>query len=213
MEPSRKRKHEDVSSDEDNSEGNGKRVIGPSLPSPAAGRDSKSPDNESSDTDTDSDDDIGPMLPPLYGEMPAAVAENESVERTHDESSSLPTEPRDNNDNNEAQRDQWMLELPDAAGSATRIDPTKLRNRKFQSGKSTKDPSLGSKGADASWTESPGEKMRRLQDRVLGIASSSGSAGSNPYGAKWERQKRARNERMKEQAVCPHADGQSASLI
>lgn len=48
------------------------------------------------------------------------------------------------------------------------MDPTKLKNRKFQSGKGAKAPSSGSSGIGDTWTETPEQKRQRLEDEVLG---------------------------------------------
>jgi hypothetical protein len=54
--------------------------------------------------------------------------------------------------------DEWM----------SKIDPTKLKNRKFTSSSS------GSAGAVSTiWTETPEEKRKRLENQVMGVSSSS----------------------------------------
>ena len=47
------------------------------------------------------------------------------------------------------------------------MDPTKLKNRKFQSGKGPPTSSSGGK-IGAVWTETPEQKRQRLEDEVLG---------------------------------------------
>jgi hypothetical protein len=60
-----------------------------------------------------------------------------------------------------------MLAPPSDSDWSSRVDPTKLKNRKFASGKGAKAP--GEKtGVSAIWTETPEEKRRRLEDEVLG---------------------------------------------
>jgi hypothetical protein len=116
-----------------------RRVIGPSLPA------------STSDSDSDSDDDFGPRLPPPSGATPMPVPEAPKVVEAK-----------------ESQRDQWMLQPPAQSDWATKIDPTQLRNRKFNSGKSATAP----KKMDASWVETPEERMKRLQDAVMGVSAS-----------------------------------------
>ncbi|KAJ6004072.1 hypothetical protein N7499_000136 [Penicillium canescens] len=116
-----------------------RRVIGPSLPT------------STSDSDSDSDDDFGPTLPPPSGATPIPVPEAPKVVEAK-----------------ESQRDQWMLQPPAQSDWATKIDPTQLRNRKFNSGKSATAP----KKMDASWVETPEERMKRLQDAVMGVGAS-----------------------------------------
>ena len=72
-------------------------------------------------------------------------------------------------------RAEWMLIPPSDSDWGSRVDPTKLKNRRFASGKGAKGP--GEKGGISTiWTETPEEKRRRLEDEVLGrkeVASSS----------------------------------------
>ena len=61
-----------------------------------------------------------------------------------------------------------MLVPPKQEDWTQRVDPTKIKNRKFQTGKGSKAPSA--KGGDnALWTESPHEKIKRLNDEVMGV--------------------------------------------
>ncbi|OAA81630.1 hypothetical protein LEL_01175 [Akanthomyces lecanii RCEF 1005] len=127
-------------------------------PQPAAAAAQPEPDS-----DSDSDDDYGPALPsesstrrgPIGPAMPPAQDPSAPV------------------------RDEWMLAPPVSSGYSER-DPTKLKARKFAS-----KPSSASAGGDSSssglaaiWTETPEEKLKRLQDAVLGRSDGSGrSAG------------------------------------
>lgn len=73
------------------------------------------------------------------------------------------------------QRDEWMMVPPKQDDLAARMDPTKLRARKFNSGKGARAPN--SSGADnAIWTETPEQKKKRLENEVLGISAPSGAA-------------------------------------
>ncbi|EPS29558.1 hypothetical protein PDE_04508 [Penicillium oxalicum 114-2] len=140
-----------------------KRVIGPAMPPPQASdpRDEKVGEPASpsgSDSDSDSDDDFGPGLPPsLGGAQPVPAAP-------------VPTSSHGTDvQKKENQRDEWMLQPPSSSDWASKIDPTQLRNRKFQTGKSARAP--GSKQVDAAWVETPEERMRRLQDQVMGVGA------------------------------------------
>ncbi|PLB48995.1 hypothetical protein P170DRAFT_436667 [Aspergillus steynii IBT 23096] len=150
------------------------RVIGPSLPPPSASQDRSN--SEGSDSDSDSDDDFGPSMPPPEGSVPAAPAT--ATEPSNSGPSASAQDP-DTAGTTASRRDDWMLQPPDDSSWATRVDPTKLRNRKFQSGKPGSSRPAKSGGVDASWTETPEQKMRRLQDEVLGVstAQSGGSGG------------------------------------
>ena len=58
-----------------------------------------------------------------------------------------------------------MLVPPSDSDWGSRLDPTKLKNRKFASGKSEKAPTGG---ISAIWTETPEQKRQRLEDEVMG---------------------------------------------
>ncbi|KAJ5298002.1 hypothetical protein PENANT_c039G02827 [Penicillium antarcticum] len=133
--------------DEDHSTSK-RRVIGPALPTASE-----------SDSDRDSDDDFGPSLPPPSGATPMPAPEAPKVVESK-----------------ESQRDQWMLQPPAQSDWATKIDPTQLRNRKFNSGKSATAP----KKMDASWVETPEERMKRLQDAVMGVGTSEQTGKQTP---------------------------------
>jgi len=68
-----------------------------------------------------------------------------------------------------------MMVPPKQDDLVARMDPTKLRARKFNSGKGARAPNSG--GADnAIWTETPEQKRKRLENEVLGISAPSGAA-------------------------------------
>lgn len=147
-----------------------RKVIGPSLPPPQADTANSEPSNEEEeddDDDDDDDDDFGPSLPPsgpLKDHVQQEVAAPDipkSVER-------------------ESQRDQWMLQPPSQSDWSSKIDPTQLRNRKFNTGKSATAP----KNMDSSWIETPEERMRRLQDAVMGVAASTNQPGDHKGASK-----------------------------
>lgn len=161
-----------------------KKVIGPSLPPPAAtdpsisdsGGDSddnfgptRPPPNPSSDGDSgsDSDDDFGPGLPPS-GPLAGSNEAGPDASSMNRASSVTETEA-------ENQRDQWMLHPPTQSDWASKIDPTQLRNRRFNTGKSA----TASKKMDSSWVESPEERMKRLQDAVMGVGASTAQSGEH----------------------------------
>lgn len=98
------------------------------------------PDPESSD----SEDDYGPALPNSSNAAKRSIGPQLP-----------PTEAA-------PQRDEWMLAPPTSSSYAER-DPTRMKNRKFAS-KSSSGPSTLS----SIWTETPEEKLKRLQDSVLG---------------------------------------------
>lgn len=84
--------------------------------------------------------------------------------------------------NEKAQRDSWMLVPPKESDWTARVDPTKIRARKFQSGKSAK----SSPGGDTTlWTETAAEKQKRVNEEVMGLrklateASTKGKVDAN----------------------------------
>lgn len=198
IETKKRKLNDTLSGDHDNSAqktkstctsmGNGrKRTIGPSLPPSndaeitGNGDDSDSDDdigptndpgiaavthdNDDPDSDDDSgSDDIGPVLPTAGGER------SQPDSSTEDNSFKMPS---GNNrvDTGKSQRDEWMLHPPDKSDWTSKVDPTKLRNRKFQTGKSARAPSAAG-GADMSWVENSEQKLGRKKDEVLGISTS-----------------------------------------
>ncbi len=66
-------------------------------------------------------------------------------------------------------RDDWMLVPPKQDDWTSRVDPTKLRNRKFNTGKGSKAPPPKGNGESTVWTETPEQKRQRLEDEVMGV--------------------------------------------
>ncbi|KAK1731789.1 hypothetical protein CaCOL14_008978 [Colletotrichum acutatum] len=136
-----------------------KPSIGPSLPpKQAIGPAMPPPDHRPSaaDSDSDSDDDYGPALPSSTTSVQRAQAAAAAAAATASQGPAAP------------QRDDWMLAPPTQSGYQER-DPTKLKNRKFASGKSSAAAAGGGGGGISSiWTETPEQKRKRLEDAVLG---------------------------------------------
>lgn len=184
MEPAGKRKLDAEAADEEPLK---KRVIGPSLPppQPSDSHDSNDKDSPSgSDSDSDSDDDFGPGLPPSLGGA-------QPTQQTSVQSTSQISETQ----KKETQRDEWMLLPPSQSDWASKIDPTQLRNRKFQTGKSARAP--GSKQVDAKWVETPEERMRRLQDEMMGVGAAPNRAEQRTSNTKDTTRNKAMEEQIK----------------
>lgn len=118
--------------------------------------------DQDEDEDDEADDDYGPSLPHLGGEVTA----NSNMDKIYDESHIQPGKPDAHNNN--SQRDAWMLRPPKPSDLSSRLDPTKLKNRKFQGGQSL---SYSGEEVDVTWTETPQQKLKRLQDEAMGVSS------------------------------------------
>ena len=139
-----------------------KRIFGPAPP-PA-------PLSEHPHTDldlepkSDSDSDWGPALPP-------------ATRQHHEPSVSVAVAAHAPPESTASKRDDWMVAPPTSSGYRA-PDPTKLKARKFASGRSVSQKS--SNGISSIWTETPEEKARRLANAVLGREDA--SAASAPVG-------------------------------
>lgn len=132
-----------------------RRVMGPAPP--PAPLDQMPSQAANADSDSE-DDDYGPSLPPAPGSAAAyAYAAEKAQEREVERKEAA--QPK------KLQRADWMLVPPSDNDWGSRLDPTKLKNRKFASGKSEKAPTGG---ISAIWTETPEQKRQRLEDEVLG---------------------------------------------
>ncbi|KFY25986.1 hypothetical protein V493_04325, partial [Pseudogymnoascus sp. VKM F-4281 (FW-2241)] len=165
------------------------------------------------DPDSDSsDDDYGPSLPPAPGSA-AAAAEASAIRAREAARASAATAAA----SSAPKRDEWMLVPPSSGDWTSRVDPTKLKTRKFASGKGAKAPGEKS-GVSAIWTETPEEKRQRLEDEVLGrkeVATNSGKGRAEMREGDEEEQaaiaKRIReyNERMRGKSLVEEHTGRN----
>ena len=137
-----------------------RRIIGPAPPpAPLSELPSTRLSPDTGEEDTSSDDDFGPSLPPAPGSVNYG-AETQRQQKLDEDLAAKEAAKK-------PQREEWMLVPPSQSNWTTRVDPTKLRNRKFASGKASKAPPNNSESA--LWTETPEQKRHRLEDEVLGI--------------------------------------------
>lgn len=144
-----------------------KRVLGPAPPPASL---STMPSHPADDSDSDSD--YGPSLPPAPGSYAASQLEQaRALAESQDHAAAAQAAAK-------PQRDDWMLVPPSDSDWTSRVDPTKLKNRKFASGKGAKAPAEKS-GVSAMWTETPEQKRQRLEDEVLGRKDAASSTRAN----------------------------------
>ncbi|KAL6863035.1 hypothetical protein ACO1O0_003279 [Amphichorda felina] len=209
----------EIGLDDSDSDGYGpKPIAGPSMP----------PQNKDEiDIASDSDSDVGPAppkptsagpapapapapapVPQPHPPPPAADIDDSSSSDDDDYGPSLPSAsisrpqigpslPPSAAEDDAPQRDSWML-APPTGGTFTERDPTKIRARKFASGKPGAGAApAGSRQPSSIWTETPEEKLRRLKDSVLGRTGGDGEdrdggAGSSRSAKSKEAEERDR---------------------
>ena len=144
------------------------RTIGPSLP-PANSEERPSAGPENPSESGSDGDEFGPSLPPVG----ASAAQDSQQHQPKSAPSMGPQIP------SKSQRDEWMIVPPSSDDWTARVDPTKLKSRKFNTGKGAKGPSGAlSRGEDSKWTETPGERKARLEREVMGIADNASPRGA-----------------------------------
>jgi hypothetical protein len=82
---------------------------------------------------------------------------------------------------------------PPTASAYTERDPTRIRARKFTSNPTGKP--AGGGGVSSIWTETPEEKLRRLQDNVLGRSGSANDAAESSSSRR-SKEEEERNRRI-----------------
>ncbi|OQV09227.1 hypothetical protein CLAIMM_13373 [Cladophialophora immunda] len=173
------------------------RVAGPTLPpAPLDERPPSSPLRPTEETDSDTneeeeedDDDFGPRLPSA-NDRPTKSSASSSI-GPQNSTATVSTAP--------VKRDEWMTVAPSNGDWSARVDPTKLKNRKFNTGRGAKGPSQVPGGSgDSSWHETPEQKQARLKREVMGINDPSTSAKSSTSGPARDPHNEATARRLKE---------------
>ncbi|THY15461.1 hypothetical protein D6D01_07895 [Aureobasidium pullulans] len=159
-------------------------VAGPAPPpAPLDERPTAPPD---SDSDSD-DDDFGPALPSAADLNPSTNEYGSSIPQPE----AAPAR---------AQRDEWMTLPPQQDDLAARMDPSKIRARGFNTGKNARGGNTTPAGGNiaAAWTETPEQKLKRLQDEAMGVKpASAGHVDAKEAARTKEREAEAR--RIREQ--------------
>ncbi|KAI9889077.1 MAG: hypothetical protein M1814_005800 [Vezdaea aestivalis] len=155
------------------------RVLGPSLPPAPICERPAEPALSNTSSSSDDDDDVGPALPPGPGEE--TVEESDLSDHRFILGYSAPVAEE------KLQRETWMLEPPKHGDWTSKVDPTQLKSRKFNGGKGAKGPARQG-ASDNTWTETPEQKRRRLQDEVMGIRKPGSTGESNTAPPKGKRE-------------------------
>lgn len=174
-----------------------RRVLGPSLPSGVLSElPSTDPDPARLSDESDSDDDFGPSLPT---DQPSVAEIQHQQTILEEEEAALAAAQR-------PQRDEWMLVPPTSEDWSSRVDPTKLRNRKFNTGKGSKapPPKGGDGDASALWTETPEQKRKRLEDEVMGVKRPAQLGGEEKQDEWREKESKETARRIREYNVSPN---------
>ncbi|KAM0724230.1 hypothetical protein Q7P37_000112 [Cladosporium fusiforme] len=150
-----------------------RKVAGPAMPPAPLEERPTEPANRQEDNDDDSssdDDDFGPSLPPAGGASTSATPTTTAPQASSESTTAAQEKP---------QRDDWMTMPPEQDGLASRMDPSKLRARGFNTGKGAKAPA--EKGGDSSsWHETPEQKRKRLEDEMMGVSRPSPATAAKP---------------------------------
>lgn len=93
-----------------------------------------------------------------------------------------------------------MTMPPEQDGLASRMDPSKIRARGFNTGKGAKGPA--EKGGDNSaWHETPDQKRKRLEEEMMGISRPSPGDAKAPGPSKKKAGDDAAAKELRERTV------------
>lgn len=194
-----------------------KPVYGPSIPPGFGDDDSAGPTrNTTSQRETSRPAVAGPTLPPGYNQNHSDGGEDEDENEEDRPKWGLiypsqmkkpvhppapTTETIAKSDPNA--RDEWMLLPPENMDfNARAVDPTKLRSRGFNTGRAAHASSaIAEQGGVTSsqWTETPEEKMQRLEAELMGTTvPSKPGQGSTEKMSQRDREKEEKRRRRKE---------------
>ena len=161
-------------------------VAGPAPPpAPLDERPSAPPDSDDDDSD---DDGYGPALPTA-----ADLNSSANIGPSIPQPAAAPVK---------TQRDEWMTLPPQQDDLAARMDPSKMRARGFNTGKNARGGNTTPAGGNiaAAWTETPEEKLKRLQDEAMGVKPATAGHVDAKEAAR-NKQKEAEARHIREQTV------------
>ncbi|KAG9759967.1 hypothetical protein KCU95_g19841, partial [Aureobasidium melanogenum] len=140
-----------------------------------------------SDDESSDDDDFGPSLPTAADLNPSTTNIGPSIPQP----AAAPVR---------AQRDEWMTLPPQQDDLAARMDPSKMRARGFNTGKNARGGNTTPAGGNiaAAWTETPEEKLKRLQNEAMGVKPATAGHFDAREAAK-NKEKEAEAKRIREQ--------------
>ena len=166
-----------------------RRVIGPAPP-PADLLELPPTAPEPDAEDSSSDDDFGPSLPPSPGSTKHEAERKR--QQTLDEDFATKEAAK------KPQREEWMLVPPKQGDWTSKVDPTKLRSRKFNSGKGAKAPSQGGSSETSLWSETPEQKRQRLEDEIMGLKKPAQLGPEEKRDTRQEEEARETERRIRE---------------
>ena len=170
-----------------------RRVLGPALPpAPIDQRPTSPPSEQDAREDSDSDDDFGPAPP---------SGPHEATSQQDAPQDGAPTPEADKKAAKKPQREEWMLAPPTDGDWTSRIDPTKLKNRRFNTGKGARAPPPAQASDSSLWTETPEQKRKRLQEEVLGVVKPTTSAREEGKPTKNRAEAQEMEQRIQEYKV------------
>ncbi|PSK60495.1 hypothetical protein B9Z65_645 [Elsinoe australis] len=168
------------------------RVVGPAPPPAALDEKPSHPPNSGSEEDSsDDDDDFGPSLPTGNETIDSAP---QPIPRSHTEPSSSDGRQQPSSS---SRRDEWMTVPPKQDDLAARLDPSKLRARGFNTGKGAKGPAGPGEDNDT-WTETPEQKRKRLENQVMGVKPTSDPTKSDKADQVKRREEKDKAAKIKE---------------
>lgn len=217
-----------------------KRVAGPAPPPaaleerPPGSPDGGSESGGSSSTSSTSDDEFGPALPsasrtevrgiswklPLEAYTADFTLCCEQQEEEEFEArlrlaryETMRTLGAADANDGKPKRDEWMIVPPKSEDWTAKVDPTKIKNRKFQTGRGAKAPPQRPGGENTLWTETPEQRRQRLEDEVMGRkkpATQGPAPSSDSVGSAEARETARRIEEYNVRAPCLGNDASRA---